>query len=58
MLLTDSKFRDFFEGESKIIPDFYLQIVAKDLGSLRKWLPEKAIYHNPNAYLEKSRQSL
>ena len=57
-LIRDAKFRDFFEGESQELPNFYKEIVKKDLGSLYKWFPEEAIHHNPNAYLEKSQKQI
>ncbi|MDW3649283.1 MAG: radical SAM protein [Bacteroidia bacterium] len=55
-LIEDSKFRDFFEGESQVLPQFYVDMVKKDLKGLWEWLPEGALYHNPNAYLEKSKR--
>lgn len=57
-LIRDVKFRDFFEGQSQELPNFYKEIVKKDLGSLYKWFPEEALYHNPNAYLEKSQKQI
>ncbi|RMG28707.1 MAG: radical SAM protein [Bacteroidetes bacterium] len=56
-LLRDTAFRDFFEGESEVIPEFYVNIIKRDLGALWSYLPEGAIYHNPNAYLEKQKSS-
>ena len=52
LLDEDRAFRDFFDGETTIVPQFYLDIIKKDLGSLWEWLPEGAIYHDPNAYLK------
>lgn len=52
-LLTDRAFRAYFEGESTVLPDFYIQIIKKDLGIWWKWLPKGAIYHDPNAFLKK-----
>jgi hypothetical protein len=54
MLVEDRSFREYFEGESTQLPDFYRQIIDKDLGSWGEWLPEGAIEHNSNAYLNKS----
>jgi hypothetical protein len=51
LLDEDRAFRDFFEGETTRVPQFYLDIIRKDLGSLWEWLPEGAVYHDPNAYL-------
>jgi len=49
----DRPFRDFFEGETTIIPEFYIDMMKKDLGPLWEWLPEGAIYHDQNAYYKK-----
>ncbi len=53
-LVEDQAFRDYFEGETTVLPDFYTEIIRKDLGKWWKWLPEGAIYHDQNAYLKKS----
>ena len=50
-LQNDAQFRAYFEQETTEIPPFYITRVEKDLGSLWKWLPQGALYHNPNAYL-------
>jgi len=51
-LEEDKKFRDFFEGETTEIPQFYIDIMKQDLGPLWEYLPEGAIYHDQNAYLK------
>jgi len=51
-LTTDTKFRDYFEQETTELPQFYIDLIKKDLGLLWEWLPEGAIYHDPNAYLK------
>jgi hypothetical protein len=48
----DVRFRAFFEGETREIPQFYIDIMKKDLGPLWEYLPEGAIYHDQNAYLK------
>ncbi|HUX83674.1 MAG TPA: hypothetical protein VMV20_00445, partial [Chitinophagaceae bacterium] len=53
-LVQDRNFRKFFEGESKVLPDFYSNIIKKDLGNWWPWLPQTALLHNPNAYLDKT----
>ncbi|MFI5136154.1 MAG: radical SAM protein, partial [Chitinophagales bacterium] len=53
-LVENRSFRDYFEGESKQLPEFYINIIKKDLGIWWNWLPEGAIHHNPNAYLHKT----
>lgn len=53
-LIEDRAFRQFFEGETERLPPFYSQIIQKDLGIWWQWLPEGALTHNPNAYLQKN----
>jgi hypothetical protein len=50
-LENDRKFRDYFEQESDELPQFYVNKIRQDLGPLWEWLPEGAIYHDQNAYL-------
>jgi hypothetical protein len=52
-LINDKTFRDFFEGESRKLPDFYKNIIQKDLGFWWQWLPEQALQHDENAYLHR-----
>jgi hypothetical protein len=49
---TDRQFSPYFEQESSVLPEFYRKVVCQDLGPLMEWLPEDALYHNPNAYLQ------
>jgi len=51
-LEKDTSFRDFFEGETNEIPQFYIDIVRKSLGNMWDFLPEGALSHDPNAYLK------
>jgi hypothetical protein len=53
-LIHDRAFRQYFEGETKALPVFYKNIIEKDLGIWWQWLPEGAIDHNPNMYLQKN----
>lgn len=53
-LVRDRAFRRYFEGDSTELPEFYTEIIRKDLGAWWKWLPEGAMYHNPNAYWQKN----
>jgi hypothetical protein len=48
---TDKKFRDYFEQETTELPQFYLNLMKDELGALWDWLPEGAIFHDQNAYL-------
>lgn len=50
-LNADPEFRPFFERATTKIPQFYADLVKKDLGPLWRWLPEGALQHDPNAYL-------
>ncbi len=43
--------RKFFEGETRVVPSCFVEIVRNDLGPLWRWLPEGAISYDPNAYL-------
>jgi len=52
-LIEDPSFRQYFEGETDVLPAFYIDIIKKDLGVWWSWLPEGALYHNPNAYFQK-----
>ncbi len=54
LLEHDRQFRDYFEGESTTLPRFFRERVRHDLGPLWSWLPEGALYHDPNAYLAAS----
>ena len=51
-LESDRSFRDFFEGETTKLPQFYIDIIRKELGNLWEYLPEGAIYHDHLAYLK------
>jgi len=55
-LISDRAFRQYFEGETNQLPAFYMNIIKKDLGVWWQWLPQGAIEHDPNAYLEKKRK--
>jgi hypothetical protein len=49
---TDLQFQRYFEQESTELPQFYHDMVKKDLGPLWDWLPPGALEHDPNAYLK------
>jgi hypothetical protein len=53
----DRQFLAYFEQETTDLPQFYLDLVRRDLGLLWDWLPEGALEHDPNAY-SKSEGSL
>ncbi len=50
LLITDRRLRRFFEHETDDIPQYFIEKIRRDLGQFWEWLPEGAIYHNPNAY--------
>lgn len=49
---TDRELRRYFEQETTDLPQFYSDLVRKDLGPLWEWLPKGAMHHDPNAYLK------
>ncbi len=56
LLDEDRAFRDYFEGETSVLPEFYMNMVRKDLGKLWEWLPEGALYHDQNAYYKQEQE--
>jgi hypothetical protein len=54
LLDTDRSVRDYLEGESTVLPDFYRDRIHRELGPFWDWLPEGALEHDPNAYLKAS----
>ncbi len=57
-LEADSEFRSFFEQATDVIPQFYADQVKSDLGSMWRWLPQGALVHDPNAYLNSEPEGL
>lgn len=55
-LLTNRDFRRYFERETKVLPDFFVERMRKDLGPLWEYLPEGAINHDETAYLKRSKR--
>jgi hypothetical protein len=49
---SDAQFRKFFDQETAQVPEFFIQRIRHDLGPFWKWLPDGALYHNQNAYLD------
>lgn len=50
-LNNERDFRAYFEQESQILPSFYADKIRRDLGSFWDVLPDGALHHDPNAYL-------
>ena len=51
----DRQFLPYLEQETTDLPQFYLDLVRKDLGQLWEWLPGGALDHDPNAYSKSER---
>src|SRR6476469_6409850 len=56
LLDTDRSVRSFMEGETDQLPEFYAARIRTELGPLYEHLPDSALYHDPNAYLESASQ--
>ncbi len=54
LLDTDASVRAFMEGETTELPAFYRDRIRSELGPLYAYLPEGAIMHDPDAYLNAS----
>jgi hypothetical protein len=52
LLDSDRSVRDFLEGETERVPDFYTQRIRRELGVAYQFLPPGALTHDPNAYLK------
>jgi hypothetical protein len=39
------------EGETAMLPEFYRNRIRQELGPMYQYLPDGAMYHDPNAYL-------
>ncbi len=51
-LESDRPFRRFFEQETVEIPQYFTDRIHRDLGPFWEWLPDGAIRHDPNAFLQ------
>ena len=56
-LESDATMRAFFEGESTIVPRFYVDRIRNDLQGYWDALPKDALYHDQNAYLRSTAKS-
>ncbi|HKT58749.1 MAG TPA: radical SAM protein [Gemmatimonadales bacterium] len=52
LLETDGSVRDYLEGETDVLPSFYHERIRRELGALYEYLPDGALYHDQNAYLD------
>jgi hypothetical protein len=57
LLDTDRSVRNYLEGETDVLPAFYHDRIRRELGPLYEYLPDGALYHDPNAYLESASQA-
>jgi hypothetical protein len=55
LLVSDRAFRDYFEGESTVLPQFYVDLIKRSLGSWYERLPEGALWHDHLAYSKRER---
>ena len=51
-LKTDTQLVSYLNGETTELPGIYVDPIRKDLQWLWEWLPEGALYHDPNLYLK------
>jgi hypothetical protein len=52
LLDTDASVRDYLEGETTTLPEFYRSRIRRELGPMYQHLPAGAILHDQNAYLQ------
>ena len=57
LLDTDHSVRDYLEGETDVLPSFYQERIRRELGPLYEYLPDGALYHDQNAYLDSASQA-
>lgn len=53
-LMEDKEFHGYFEGAHTRVPEFFTQIIRKDLGYAWDWLPKGFLYYDHLAFLKKS----
>jgi hypothetical protein len=56
MLEHNPQVRAFHEQETDRIPEFYIDLIKRELGPVYQHLPEGALYHDQNAYLKSTEQ--
>ncbi len=49
---SDRPLRAFFEGETEVLPEFYVQRIRRELGAFYQYLPDGALMHDQDAYLK------
>jgi len=58
LLSSDPTFRAYFEGQTRVLPAILQNSIMKGLGALWPLLPEGAVGHNQNAYLDSASRTL
>ena len=56
-LETDEQFSPYFEQQSDVLPEFYTDLVRRDLGTLWGSLPASGLNHDPYSYLKSERSA-
>jgi hypothetical protein len=54
---TDGQFPPYFEQQSDELPEFYADLVRRDLGTLSGYLPAAGLNHDPYSYLKSERSA-
>jgi hypothetical protein len=52
LLDSDASVRHFFDGETKVVPTFYVDRIRRDLGPLWESLPSGGLTHDSEAYIK------
>ncbi len=52
LLDTDASVRAYLDGETDVLPEFYRERIRRELGPMYEYLPEGALEHDQNAYLQ------
>ncbi len=58
LLRTDLSVRRYLEGESGVLPAFYMRQMRSDLGSMWQWLPREAMSHDPYAFRDEEARAV
>ena len=51
LLDSDRSVKAYLDGETTVLPAFYLDRIRRELGPMFDHLPAGALSHDPNAYL-------
>jgi hypothetical protein len=54
---SDEQFSPYFEQESDQLPEFYADLVRRDLGTLWGYLPAGGLNHDPYSYVKSERSA-